>query len=80
MVWPGNNIQRHSHERSLLTSRPSYLLLLTSYLLPLTSYLQIRNSKFVIPMKWSTIKQVLQIVATIITTVLGTIAVQSCNL
>ena len=30
-------------------------------------------------MKWSTIKQVLQIVATIITTVLGTIAVQSCT-
>ena len=29
-------------------------------------------------LKWSTIKQVLQIVATIITTVLGTIAVQSC--
>jgi hypothetical protein len=29
--------------------------------------------------KWSTIKQVLQIVATIITTVLGTIAVQSCG-
>ena len=29
-------------------------------------------------MKWSTIKQVLQIIATIITTVLGTIAVQSC--
>jgi hypothetical protein len=30
-------------------------------------------------MKWSTIKQILQIVATIITTVLGTIAVQSCT-
>ena len=30
-------------------------------------------------LKWSTIKQVLQIVATIITTVLGTIAVQSCD-
>ena len=30
-------------------------------------------------LKWSTIKQVLQIVATIITTVLGTIAVQSCK-
>ena len=29
-------------------------------------------------MKWSKIKQILQIVATIITTVLGTIAVQSC--
>ena len=29
-------------------------------------------------MKWSTIKQILQIIATIITTVLGTIAVQSC--
>ena len=29
-------------------------------------------------LKWSTIKQILQIVATIITTVLGTIAVQSC--
>ena len=29
-------------------------------------------------LKWSTIKQVLQIIATIITTVLGTIAVQSC--
>ena len=29
-------------------------------------------------LKWTTIKQVLQIVATIITTVLGTIAVQSC--
>ena len=28
--------------------------------------------------KWSTIKQILQIIATIITTVLGTIAVQSC--
>lgn len=31
-------------------------------------------------MKWSTVKQILQIVATIITTVLGTIAVQSCSL
>jgi hypothetical protein len=31
-------------------------------------------------MKWSTIKQILQIIATIITTVAGTIAVQSCNL
>ena len=30
-------------------------------------------------LKWSTIKQVLQIVATIITTILGTIAVQSCD-
>ena len=30
-------------------------------------------------LKWSTIKQILQIVATIITTVLGTIAVQSCT-
>ena len=30
-------------------------------------------------LKWSTIKQVLQIVATIITSVLGTIAVQSCS-
>ena len=30
-------------------------------------------------LKWSTVKQVLQIVATIITTVLGTIAVQSCK-
>jgi hypothetical protein len=30
-------------------------------------------------LKWSTIKQVLQIVATVITTVLGTIAVQSCT-
>ena len=30
-------------------------------------------------MKWSTIKQILQIIATIITTVLGTIAVQSCG-
>jgi hypothetical protein len=29
-------------------------------------------------LKWSTIKQVLQIIATIITTVLGTLAVQSC--
>jgi hypothetical protein len=29
-------------------------------------------------MKWSTIKQILQIIATIITTILGTIAVQSC--
>ena len=29
-------------------------------------------------MKWSTIKQILQILATIITTVAGTIAVQSC--
>lgn len=29
--------------------------------------------------EWSTIKQVLQIVATIITTVLGTLAVQSCS-
>ena len=28
--------------------------------------------------KWSTVKQILQILATIITTVLGTIAVQSC--
>jgi hypothetical protein len=31
-------------------------------------------------MKWTTIKQVLQIIATIITTILGTIAVQSCQL
>ena len=31
-------------------------------------------------MKWSTIKQILKILATIITTVAGTIAVQSCNL
>ena len=29
-------------------------------------------------LKWSTIKQILQILATIITTVAGTIAVQSC--
>ena len=29
--------------------------------------------------KWSTVKQVLQIVATIITTILGTIAVQACS-
>lgn len=29
-------------------------------------------------MKWSTFKKVLQIIETIITTVLGTIAVQSC--
>jgi hypothetical protein len=29
-------------------------------------------------MKWSTFKKVLQIIGTIITTVLGTIAVQSC--
>ena len=29
-------------------------------------------------LKWSTIKQVLQIIATIITTVLGTVAIQSC--
>ena len=28
--------------------------------------------------RWLTVKQVLQIIATIITTVLGTIAVQSC--
>ena len=28
--------------------------------------------------KWSTLKQILQILATVITTVLGTIAVQSC--
>ena len=28
--------------------------------------------------KWTTIKQVLQIIATIITTVLGTVAIQSC--
>ena len=33
---------------------------------------------FKMKLKWSTIKQVLQILATIITTVLGTIAVQSC--
>ena len=31
-------------------------------------------------MKWSTIKQILQIIAAIITTVLGTIAVESCKL
>ena len=30
-------------------------------------------------LKWSTIKQILQILATIITTVAGTIAVQSCE-
>ena len=29
-------------------------------------------------LKWSTIKQVLQIIVTIITTVLGTVAIQSC--
>ncbi|MBR5989789.1 MAG: smalltalk protein [Prevotella sp.] len=29
-------------------------------------------------LKWNTIKQVLQVIATIITTILGTIAVQSC--
>jgi hypothetical protein len=29
-------------------------------------------------LKWTTIKQVLQIIATIITTVLGTVAIQSC--
>ena len=29
-------------------------------------------------LKWSTIKQVLQIIATSITTVLGTVAIQSC--
>ena len=29
-------------------------------------------------MKWSTIKKVLQIIATIITTIAGTICVQSC--
>ena len=29
-------------------------------------------------LKWSTIKLVLQIIATIITTVLGTVAIQSC--
>ncbi len=29
-------------------------------------------------LKWSTIKQILQIIATIITTIAGTIAVQSC--
>jgi len=31
-------------------------------------------------LKWNTIKQVLQVIATIITTILGTIAVQSCAL
>jgi hypothetical protein len=30
-------------------------------------------------LKWSTIKQILQIIATIITTIAGTIAVQSCT-
>ena len=30
-------------------------------------------------MKWSTVKQILQIIAAIITTVLGTIAVESCK-
>ena len=30
-------------------------------------------------LKWSTIKQVLQIIATIITTIAGTLAVQSCG-
>ena len=29
--------------------------------------------------KWSTVKQILQIVAAIITTVLGTVAVQACG-
>ena len=29
-------------------------------------------------LKWSTIKQVLQILATVITTIAGTLAVQSC--
>ena len=28
--------------------------------------------------KWNTVKQVLQIIATIITTIIGTLAVQSC--
>ncbi|MBR5989950.1 MAG: smalltalk protein [Prevotella sp.] len=31
-------------------------------------------------LKWNTIKQVLQVIVTIITTILGTIAVQSCAL
>ena len=30
-------------------------------------------------MKWSTVKQILQIIAAIITTVLGTIVVESCK-
>ena len=29
-------------------------------------------------MKWNTIKKILQVIGTIITTILGTIAVQSC--
>jgi len=29
-------------------------------------------------MKWSTVKKILQIIGTVITTILGTIAVQSC--
>ena len=30
-------------------------------------------------MKWSTIKKIIQIIITILTTVVGTIAVQSCT-
>jgi len=29
-------------------------------------------------MKWSTVKKILQIIATILTTVVGTVCVQSC--
>jgi len=36
-------------------------------------------NKTFMKLKWSTVKQVLQIAATIITTVFGTIAVQSCG-
>ena len=32
-----------------------------------------------VKIKWKTVKTVLQILATVITTVLGTVAVQSCN-
>jgi len=31
-------------------------------------------------MNWNTIKKVLQIIGTILTTILGTIAVQSCHM
>ena len=30
-------------------------------------------------MKWNTIKKILQVIGTVITTILGTIAVQSCG-
>ncbi len=38
----------------------------------------ITKTKLDLTMKWNTIKKILQIVATILTTIVGTVCVQSC--